>query len=125
VGRAAESAAAIARFLVEDPRVSHVFYPGLAHHPGHEIARRQMPGGFGGMLSFRVAAGAEAAERVARETRWFLDATSLGGVESLIERRGPVEGPDSGLPDDLLRLSVGVEDARDLIEDLDRALSEP
>jgi cystathionine gamma-synthase len=99
-----------------------VLYPGLPSHPGHAIARRQMSGGFGGMLSIRVAAGREAALAVASRLEVFLRATSLGGLESLVEHRHTAEGPDTVSPADLLRLSVGIEDVEDLWQDLDRAL---
>jgi cystathionine gamma-synthase len=99
-----------------------VLYPGLPDHPDHAIAQRQMEGGFGGMLSFRVKGGAERARRVAAACKLFKPATSLGGVESLIEHRGTVEGPDSLTPKDLLRVSVGIENVDDLIADLEAAL---
>jgi cystathionine gamma-synthase len=99
-----------------------VLYPGLSQHPGHDIARRQMSGGFGGMLSIRVKGGEAAAVETAAQVDLWKRATSLGGVESLIEHRASVEGPGSPCPLDLLRLSVGIEDAGDLIKDLDRAL---
>jgi cystathionine gamma-synthase len=120
--RASENALAIAEAMQRHPGVAHVLYPGLADHPGHAVAARQMTGGFGGMLSILVH-GAEAQARdVARFAQVFIPATSLGGVESLIEHRRAVEGPDSTTPPTLLRLSVGIEDARDLIADLDQAL---
>jgi cystathionine gamma-synthase len=97
-------------------------YPGLPDHPGHAIAARQMDGGFGGMLSIRLAGGAEHARAVLREVRVFKRATSLGGVESLIEHRRGSEGPSSPVPDDLLRISVGIEAPADLIADLEDAL---
>ena len=87
------------------------------------MAARQMTGGFGGMLSIRVKGGAEAALMVAKRVRLFARATSLGGVESLIEHRATVEGDESPFPDDLLRLSIGIEDANDLIADLEQALA--
>ena len=99
-----------------------MLYPGLPSHPGHQIAARQMDGGFGGMLSIRLAGGAEHAAAVLRAVRVFKRATSLGGVESLIEHRAATEGPSSPVPDDLLRLSVGIEAAADLITDLETAL---
>jgi cystathionine gamma-synthase len=120
--RASASALAIARHLESHPGVARVLYPGLPAHPGHAIAARQMTGGFGGMLSFLVQGDAGRARDVARSTRVFLPATSLGGVESLIEHRKTVEGPGSLVPDTLIRLSVGIEDAGDLIADLDHAL---
>ena len=117
------SAQTLAEHFERHPKVSRVLYPGLAGHPGHEVAARQMDGGFGGMLSLRVAGGAPAAIEVCGRTKVFKRATSLGGVESLIEHRASIEGPDSAVPDDLLRLSVGIEDASDLIADLERALA--
>jgi cystathionine gamma-synthase len=112
----------VAQFLEDHPQVHTVHYPGLESHPGHEIARRQMRD-FGGMLSVQVKGGAGKADRVAANTRIFARATSLGGVESLIEHRAPVEGEGSQTPWDLLRVSVGLEHPDDLIEDLARALS--
>jgi cystathionine gamma-synthase len=100
-----------------------VLYPGLPDHPRHAVAARQMTGGFGGMLSVLLHGGFEAARKTACTTRLFLPATSLGGVESLIEHRKAIEGPDSLVPDNLLRLSVGIEEAADLIEDLSAALA--
>ena len=100
-------------------------YPGLASHPGHAIARRQMQGGFGGMMSVRIKGGGEAALDVAKRLEVFVRATSLGGVESLVEHRATIEGPDGPVPEDLLRLSIGVEAVEDLIADFDRALTAP
>ncbi len=116
-----ENAGRIARFLADHPQVVEVFHPGLPQHPGHDVARRQMSD-FGGMLSFRVKGGSEAAFRVAAKTRLFTRATSLGSYESLIEHRASIEGPHSATPDDLLRVSVGLENAEDLIADLGQAL---
>jgi cystathionine gamma-synthase len=120
---AAQSAAAlaVAQALEAFPTVSAVHYPGLASHPGHGIAKRQMSA-FGAMLSFRAAGGREAALRAVAEARLFTRATSLGGVESLIEHRASSEGPASRTPQDLVRLSIGLEHPDDLIEDLARAL---
>lgn len=121
---AAQSAGALrlAERLRPHPHVAHVLYPGLADDPGHAIAARQMRDGFGFMLSIRVAGGeAGAIATAARVTLWKR-ATSLGGVESLIEHRASVEGPDSPCPPDLLRLSTGIEDTDDLFRDLDAAL---
>jgi cystathionine gamma-synthase len=123
VERASENAMALARWLDGHDAVHQVLYPGLESHPGHEIAAKQMHGGYGGMLSFRVTGGFEKATAVARATALIREATSLGGVESLIEHRAPVEGPGSPCPDDLLRLSVGIEDVGDLKADLERALA--
>ena len=117
-----ESALKIAESLSSAPRVERVYYPGLRRHSGHQIARAQMPGGFGAVLSICIAGGAQAAMEVARRTRLFTRATSLGGVESLIEHRASIEGPGSNVPQNLLRLSVGIEDAEDLIEDLTQAI---
>jgi cystathionine gamma-synthase len=102
--------------------VSDVLYPGLPTHPQHGIAKRQMHGGFGGMLSIRVSGGAAAAIGTAARVELWKRATSLGGVESLIEHRASIEGEGSPCPDNLLRLSTGIEDAGDLYADLDRAL---
>jgi cystathionine gamma-synthase len=123
VGRASDNALAIARHFEGHPKLVAVLYPGLASHPGHGIAQRQMSGGFGGMLSLRLRGGAETALGVAKAVRLFVRATSLGGVESLIEHRASIEGPDSPVPPDLLRLSIGIEDAGDLIADLEQALA--
>jgi len=115
------SAQLVAEFLNKHPQVSQVYYPSLPSHPRHEIARRQMTA-FGGMLSFQARGGETAARKVAARTQLFHQATSLGGIESLIEHRASVEGPQTTTPRDLLRLSVGIEHADDLIEDLDQAL---
>jgi cystathionine gamma-synthase len=123
VRRASQTALELAAHFAGHPALSAVLYPGLPDHPGHQIAARQMLGGFGGMLSIRLAGGAGQAQAVLREVRVFKRATSLGGVESLIEHRRSSEGPSSPVPDDLLRLSVGIEDPVDLIADLDAALA--
>jgi len=116
------TALAVARALEALPGVSAVHYPGLPSHPGHETARRQMAGGFGAMLSFRLAGGREAALRAVGRARLFVRATSLGGVESLIEHRATSEGPGSRTPEELIRLSIGLEHPEDLIADLEQAL---
>jgi len=116
-----ENAMRVAEFLAQHQRVERVHYPGLQSHPGHEIAKRQMSM-FGGMLSFEVTGGREAAMNVAAKTKIFIRATSLGGVESLIEHRASIEGAGTTSPENLLRLSIGLENADDLIEDLDQAL---
>ena len=121
--RQAANAIAIARHFEGHPKLEAVLYPGLDSHPGHAIAKRQMTNGFGAMLSILVAGGASAAKRVATRTRLFVPATSLGGVESLIEHRATVEGPYSVVPDNLLRVSAGIEKADELIEDLEQALA--
>jgi cystathionine gamma-synthase len=115
------SALEIAEHLRRHEQVERVFYPGLADDPGHAIATRQMRG-YGAMVSVCVRGDAAAALAVAARTRVFIRATSLGGVESLIEHRASVEGPDTPTPANLLRLSIGIENAQDLIADLDQAL---
>ena len=122
VRRASETALALAQQLQGHPALKAVLYPGLPSHPGHEVAARQMQGGFGGMLSIRVAGSEEQALAVAAAARVFKRATSLGGVESLIEHRLSTEGPSSPVPGDLLRLSVGLETPEDLLADLTAAL---
>jgi cystathionine gamma-synthase len=122
VPRTCESALAIARHLEAHRAVSRVLYPGLPGHPGHDIAAKQMRGGFGGMLSIRLAGGKAAAMQVAANVKVFKRATSLGGVESLIEHRASIEGPSTPVPGDLLRLSIGLESVDDLKADLDQAL---
>lgn len=123
VRRQCSSAFHLARHLVDHPAVSHVLYPGLTTHPGHTIAARQMQGGFGGMLSLRYRGGETAAIASAARMRLWQRATSLGGVESLVEHRASMEGPESPCPDDLLRLSVGLEDVDDLIADIEQSLA--
>jgi cystathionine gamma-synthase len=125
--RHCENAAAVAEMLDQHPAVAEVRWPGLAAHPGHDVARRQMRG-FGGMVSLRLAGGSEAALRLCESTELFTLAESLGAVESLIEHPGrmthaSVAGTTSEVPDDLVRLSVGVEAIEDLLDDLRRALS--
>ncbi|PVA09686.1 cystathionine gamma-synthase [Pelagivirga sediminicola] len=122
VERQTENALAIARHFEGDPRLEAVLYPGLASHPGHDIARRQTDGMFGGMLSIIVKGGERAAIDTALACRLFYPATSLGGVESLIEHRKTVSGPGFDVHPALLRLSVGIEHAPDLIDDLEQAL---
>ncbi len=116
-----ESALSIAQFLANHPKVEATHYPGLETHPQHQIAKKQMQM-FGGMLSFQVYGGAAEAIAVAARIRLFTRATSLGGVESLIEHRRSAEGPTSVAPDNLLRVSVGLEHPSDLIVDLAQAL---
>lgn len=124
--RHSENAAAVAEFLAGHPAVSAVLYPGLPTHPGHEVAARQMRG-FGGMVSVRMRGGRAAAEKLCARTGVFILAESLGGVESLIEHpsamtHASTAGSQLEVPDDLVRLSVGIEDAADLVADLDQAL---
>ena len=116
-----ENGMKVAEFLAQHRKVARVHYPGLRSHPGHEIAGRQMSM-FGGMLSFEVKDGRDAAMSAAARTKIFTRATSLGGVESLIEHRASIEGAGTSSPEGLLRLSIGLENADDLIEDLDQAL---
>jgi cystathionine gamma-synthase len=118
----ARSAQRLAETLRGHPRVAEVLYPGLADFPGHSVAARQMRGGFGGMLSIRVRGGEAAAVATAARVELWKRATSLGGVESLIEHRASIEGAGTPCPSDLLRLSVGVEATDDLYADLDQAL---
>jgi hypothetical protein len=121
--RAASTAAQrIAEHFQAHPLVAEVLYPGLPGCQGHVVARAQMQGGFGGMLSLRVRAGEAAAIAVAANTAVWKRATSLGGTESLIEHRASVEGAGTPAPPDLLRLSVGIEHVDDLIADLEQAL---
>lgn len=124
--RHSENACAVAEFLAGHPSVSSVLYPGLPSHPGHEIAARQMRG-FGGMVSVRMRAGRRAAQDLCAKTRVFILAESLGGVESLIEHpsamtHASTAGSQLEVPDDLVRLSVGIEDIADLLGDLEQAL---
>jgi cystathionine gamma-synthase len=116
-----ENAMRIARFLSDHPLVEVVYYPGLPDHPGHAVAERQMSS-FGGMLSFQVKGGRAEAMQVCTRVKVFIRATSLGGTESFIEHRASIEGPGTKTPDNLLRMSVGLENVEDLIEDLAQAL---
>ena len=123
VAAACAGAHAIAERFARHPKLSHVLYPGLRTHPGHAVAARQMKGGFGGMLSVRLRAGEGAAKAFTSALGVFRQATSLGSVESLAEHRASVEGPGTLCPPDLVRLSVGIESADDLIADIDQALA--
>jgi cystathionine gamma-lyase len=124
------TAAALAEFLAGHPRVQAVYYPGLTSHPGHELARRQMDGGFGAMLSFEVAGDIQAAKRVAERTKLFRLAVSLGAVESLIEQPATMSHAsydaaarqEHGIRDSLVRLSIGLEHVDDLRADLEQAM---
>jgi len=122
VRQACASAQRIAEHFADHPRVLEVLYPGLREAQGHLVAAKQMHAGYGGMLSIRVKAGEAAAIATAANVQLWKRATSLGGVESLIEHRASVEGPGTPAPADLLRLSVGIEDTDDLIADLEQAL---
>ncbi|HEY2443407.1 MAG TPA: cystathionine gamma-synthase [Streptosporangiaceae bacterium] len=126
VDRHCANAARIAEMLTAHPAVGQVYYPGLPSHPGHELAAKQMRG-FGGMVSFRVKAGMSEALAICGRTRLFTLGESLGGVESLIEHPGQMThasaaGSPLAVPDDLVRLSVGIENADDLVEDVRQAL---
>lgn len=118
-----ENAKMLAEFLVAHPNVEAVYYPGLQSHPQYEIAKKQMKD-FGGMLSILVKGDAIAARKVVNSVKIFAQATSLGGVESLIEHRASVEGPDTKTPQNLIRISVGLEHIDDLIADLEQALAQ-
>jgi cystathionine gamma-synthase len=122
VARASATALELARHFHDHPLLGHVLYPGLEDHPGHALAARQMRGGFGGMLSIRHRLGEAGAMATGAAVEVFKRATSLGGTESLIEHRASIEGPSTPVPSDLLRLSVGLESASDLIADLEQAL---
>ena len=121
VERMSQNAQAVAEFLQSHDAVAQVFYPGLPDFEGHSVAKRQMAGGFGSLLSFCVKGGAAEALRVAGQLNLFHRATSLGGVESLVEHRHTIE-PHTGIPESLLRLSIGIEDVQDLCADLGQAL---
>lgn len=124
VPAASQGAARVAGFLAAHPKVVEVLYAGLGDHPGHAVASRQMAGGFGPLVSFRPRGGAAAARELIGRLELFADATSLGGVESLIEHRAPLEGAGTAVPDDLLRLSIGIEDPDDLVADLAAGLED-
>ncbi len=113
----------LAEYLNQHTKIERVIYPGIDSHPQHELAKRQMKG-FGGMISIQVKAGEKAANYICNHLQLFSQATSLGGVESLIEHRASVEGPDSKTPKNLIRISVGLEHIDDLIADFDRVLKE-
>ena len=117
-----ENALQVANFLNGHPRVERVHYPGLASHPRHEVAARQMSS-FSGMLAFETKGGRDTAMTVTSKTKIFVRATSLGGIESLIEHRASIKGEDPRTPPGLLRLSIGLEHADELIEDLAQALA--
>ena len=121
VERMSQNALALALYLFDHPRVTDVFYPGLPHHPEYAIAKQQMTGGFGSLLSVLVSGGREEALQIVGKLNLFLRATSLGGVESLVEHRHTIE-PHTGIPENLIRVSVGIEDIDDLIADWEQAL---
>jgi methionine-gamma-lyase len=125
------NALAVARFLAAHPAVAHVYYPGLPSHPQHELARRQMPGGFGGMMAFELKGGYEAGYRMIGRTKVCILAVSLGGVETLITHPASMihtfqseeQKAGAGISPGLIRLSVGIEEVEDIIADLDQALA--
>ena len=121
--RSCATAMTFARHFENHPAIEAVLYPGLESHPGHEIAKRQMTDGFSGMMSILVKGDYDAARKVASSVNIFVRATSLGGVESLIEHRRSIEGSDSVVPVNLIRISIGVEAVDDLIADLEQALT--
>jgi cystathionine gamma-synthase len=125
VARQSATAAQIAAHFASDKRVAAVLYPGLEAHPGHALAASQMTGGFGGMLSIQCAGGRDHAVATAARLVTIKRATSLGGIESLVEHRASIEGAGSPCPDDLLRFSIGLEAPEDLISDIDQALNGP
>jgi len=117
-----KNAVKLATFLEKHPKIERVNYPGLKSHPHHKIAKKQMNGGYGAMLSVQVKGSAKNAMNLTGRLKLFTTATSLGGVESLVEHRKSIEGPDSPTPDNLLRISVGLENVGDLISDWKQAL---
>lgn len=120
--QASNNALAIARHFSNHPKLERVLYPGLATHPSHDIARRQMTQGYGGMMSLLLKTDFSGAQKFCTLLKVIVPATSLGGVESLAEHRKTVEGPTSTLPDNLVRLSIGIENVNDLVEDIQQAL---
>lgn len=122
VKQACDSAHKIAQYFEGHQAIEKVLYPGLPSHPGHQIAKEQMRGGYGGMLSLRIKGGEQTALRLVKACKVFIRATSLGGVESLIEHRYSIEGAGSPIPKDLVRISVGIEAVDDLIEDIEKSL---
>ena len=120
--QASNNALAIARHFSNHSKLERVLYPGLATHPGHDIARRQMTVGYGGMMSLLLKADFAGAQKFCTLLKVIVPATSLGGVESLAEHRKTVEGPTSTLPDNLVRLSIGIENVNDLVADIEQAL---
>lgn len=120
--QASNNALAIARHFSNHPKIALVLYPGLATHPGHAVARRQMTNGYGGMMSLLLKGDFVQSQQFCTRLKVIVAATSLGGVESLAEHRKTVEGPTSSLPDNLVRLSIGIENLNDLIADIEQAL---
>ncbi len=122
VERACENAMKLAQYFEGFSGIKEVIYPGLASHANHDVAAKQMTNGFGGMLSIRFEGGREETAAIMGRMKRFVRATSLGGVESLVEHRALVEGEGTPVPDDLLRFSVGIENVQDLIKDLEQAI---
>ena len=120
--QASANAMAIARHFSNHPKVEAVLYPGLGTHPGHDIAKRQMTNGYGGMMSLLLKADFSASQEFCARLKVVTPATSLGGVESLAEHRKTVEGPASPTPDNLVRFSIGIENVNDLVADIEQAL---
>ena len=120
--RAFATAAKIAKQIENHPKLERLLYPGLESNPGHAVAARQMSAGFGGMLSFLMKGDAVAAKALISHLKLFIPATSLGGVESMVEHRATVEGPESLVPENLIRISTGIENADDMIADMEQAL---
>ena len=112
----------MAEYFSNHKEIHQVLYPGLTSHPGHNIAKKQMALGYTGMLSLRIRGGEESALKIVKACNIFIRATSLGGVESLIEHRFSIEGEGSPIPKDLIRISIGIESADDLRLDLDRSI---
>ena len=112
----------LAVFLENHEQIEKVNYPGLSEHSGHTVAKKQMKNGYGAMLSVLVKGDKEVAIGISNKLNLFATATSLGGVESLVEHRESVEGPNTKTPENLLRISVGLENIHDLIEDWKQAL---
>jgi cystathionine gamma-synthase len=121
--RASDNALKIAKHFENHPKIERILYPGLESHPGHNIAIKQMTNGFGGMLSLLIKGGSVEALSVVKHLQHFVPATSLGGVESLVEHRASVESETSAVSKNLLRFSVGIEDVNDLIDDIEHALA--
>ncbi len=122
--QASNNALALARHFSNHAKLERVLYPGLATHPGHDIARRQMTNGYGGMMSLMLKGSFAQSQKFCTLLKVIVPATSLGGVESLAEHRKTVEGPNSTLPDNLVRLSIGIENVNDLVADIEQALKE-
>ncbi len=120
---ASANAKSIARHFANHPKIEAVLYPGLATHPGYEIAKKQMLDGYGGMMSLQLKTDFAGAQKFCTKLNVIIPATSLGGVESLAEHRKTVEGPSSPVPDNLVRLSIGIENVNDLIADIEQALA--